>query len=289
VLRHLVSKGVLHEPTPGTFLLSEEGAKLLDESVRVMLDLHGIGERYARIWTGLLTAVETGASVYHKVFGAPFWKDLADHPEVASSYDVVNGPVGHPICNMSFDISGGWNSVKTVVQLGGNIGGELAALLNLHPHLRGTLLDLPRVVANSPEVLRAAGVTDRVIITGQSFFDPLPGGADLYLIKGVLRVWSDPVAVRMLRRCTEVVRDGGRVVLLDDVLPDDWRRAEARSEELLTLLVGGKSARKRTLTEFKDLARQAGLDVIAAGSQESWPFIVECAAAASHQAAGSGT
>ena len=39
------------------------------------------------------------------------------------------------------------------------------------------------------------------------------------------------------------------------------------------LVAGGKSS---TLTEFAELARQAGLDVIAAHTQSSGRFVVEC-------------
>jgi hypothetical protein len=41
----------------------------------------------------------------------------------------------------------------------------------------------------------------------------------------------------------------------------------------MLVLVGGKS---RTLTEFRELARSAGLEVSATGRQPSGRFIVEC-------------
>jgi len=42
---------------------------------------------------------------------------------------------------------------------------------------------------------------------------------------------------------------------------------------LMMVLVGGKG---RTLTEFRELARTAGLEVHAAGRQPSGRFVVEC-------------
>jgi 2,7-dihydroxy-5-methyl-1-naphthoate 7-O-methyltransferase len=277
LLRQLARKGVLLQPQPGTFTLGATGRELLDESAKLMLDLNGIGDRYARVWAGLLESVRTGASVYHKIFGLPFWQDLEKHPAVAESYDRVNGPLGHPVSTMDFDISGGWDSVETVVHLGGDIGGVLAELLLLHPHLHGILVDFPRVVAGAPEVFAAAGVADRATTAGQSFFSPLPAGADLYLIKGTMRVWSDPVAIRLLKRCAEALGPRSRLVLIDDVLPDDLGEAPPDGyEQLLTLMVGGKDARKRSLSEFRELAGTAGLAVAAASPQPRWPFVVEC-------------
>jgi hypothetical protein len=106
---------------------------------------------------------------------------------------------------------------------------------------------------------------------GQSFFDPLPAGADLYLLKSVLSDWPDREATAILRRCADAARPGGRIVILNGVSPDD---AGAASPALLMMvLVGGKD---RTLTEFRELARAAGLDVHAAERQPSGRFVVEC-------------
>src|SRR5438309_1660992 len=83
-------------------------------------------------------------------------------------------------------VSGGWEAVRSVVDVGGGTGALLAAIVRARPMVRGTLVDLPRTVARAGEVFRAAGVAERVTVSAQSFFDPLPPGADLYLLKSVL-------------------------------------------------------------------------------------------------------
>ena len=55
-------------------------------------------------------------------------------------------------------------------------------------------------MARSAETFQAAGVVGRVTAVGQSFFDPLPAGADLYLLKSVLPDWSDHESMAILRR-----------------------------------------------------------------------------------------
>src|SRR6185312_692785 len=147
-----------------------------------------------------------------------------------------------------------------------------AEILRAHPGIRGTLVDLPRTVARSGEIFRAADVADRVTSVGQSFFEPLPAGADLYLLKNVLADWPDPDAVAILRRCAEAARPAGRIVVIGGVSADD--EAGAPSPALLMMvLVGGK---ERGLTEFAKLARAAGLEVTATGKQPSGRFVVEC-------------
>jgi hypothetical protein len=269
VLRHLVSKGVFQEPAPGRFALNETAAGLLDPGLRLGLDLEGIGGRFAHAWSTLLTYVRTGAPAYHERFGLPFWDDLDAHPDLAAGFDAIIGPVGHGTPNPHFEITGGWGSVRTLVEVGGGTGAMLAEILRTRPELRGTLVDLPRTVAGSTEIFEAAGVAERVTTVGQSFFDALPPGADLYLLRGILNDWPDREAIAILRRCAEAARPNGRVVVLKSVSPDGARSGLT----IEMVLVGGKH---RSLSEFRELARVAGLEVVAAGPQASGYFVVEC-------------
>ena len=270
VMRHLVSKGLFEEPARGRFQLNDAARALLEDSIHLGLDLDGIGGRMAHAWGTLLSAVRTGKPAYHEVFGRGFWDDLDAHPDIATSFDALMGAVGHgtPDPNVLVDPAD-WASVRTVVDVGGGAGWLLAEVLRAHPHVRGTLVELPRPVARSAEVFRDAGVADRVTAVAQSFFDPLPGGADLYILKSVIHDWPDREATAILKRCAEAARPSGRVVVFTGAGPGE----EASPELLMMVLVGGKA---RTLDEFREMARQAGLEVRAVGRQPSGRPIVEC-------------
>ena len=268
-LTYLVGKGVFEEPTPGRFALNEAARQLLNPMVRLGLDLDGIGGRFAHAWGTLLTYVRTGQSAYHERFGLPFWEDLDAHLEVGAQFDDLIGPAGHGTPNPEFHISGGWKPVRTVVDVGGGTGAMLAEILRTRPDIRGTLVDQPRTVARSGEIFQAAGVAERVETVGQSFFHPLPGGADLYLLRGILNDFPDREATAILTRCAQAARPHGRVVVLGGVVPDGAPRALT----IEMLLLGGKH---RTVTEFRELAQEAGLEVLAAERQPSGYFVVEC-------------
>jgi hypothetical protein len=119
----------------------------------------------------------------------------------------------------------------------------------------------------------AAGVADRVTLVGQSFFDPLPAGADVYLLKGVLCDWPDREATAILKRCAEAAGATGRVVAVGEGGPGS-------PELLMLVLVGGKD---RSLEEFRAIARDAGLEVSAVGRQSSGRHLVECRPAAANR------
>jgi 2,7-dihydroxy-5-methyl-1-naphthoate 7-O-methyltransferase len=270
VMGHLVGKGVFEERAPGRFALNDTARGLLDPAQRLGLDLDGIGGRLANAWSTLLIYVRTGTPGYREVFGLPFWEDLAVHADVAESFDALIGPAGHGTPDPEFPLRGGWDEVRTVVDVGGGTGAMLAEILRARPEVQGILVDLPSTVDRSGDIFRAAGVADRVTTVGQSFFDPLPSGADLYLLRGILNDWPDREATAILRRCAEAARPTGRVVVLKGVRADN----AARDVSIEMVLLAGKH---RTVDELRHLAGPAGLEVVATDRQRTGHRVIEFA------------
>jgi len=287
VLGHLVSQGVFTEESPGRFACNRAAGQISEAS---FLDLGGIGGRMAHTWGTLLDYVRTGQPAYRQVFGRPFWEDLAAHPQIAAEFDALMGPAGHGIPDFDIELSDGWDQIRTVVDVGGGTGAMLASLLRRHPQAKGILVDLPGTVARAGEVIESFGVSSRMTVKGQSFFDPLPAGADLYLLKSVLNDWADEPTVAILRRCAEAAQPRaaqpraaqpraaqpraaqpreGTIAILGGVSADET----PRSLGIDMLVAGGKTS---TLMQFTQLARQAGLEIVAARTQSSGRFVVEC-------------
>ncbi len=275
VVRHLVDQGIFLEPSPGHFALNDAANQLLDPVVQLPFNLDGIGSRFAGVWSTLLEYMHTATPAYPRIFGLPFWEDLEAHPDLAAQFDAIIGPPGHGMPNPEFQITGGWETIRTVVDVGGGTGAMLAEMLRLHPQLTGILVDLPRTVDRSGDIFQPAGVQERVTLAGQSFFDPLPPAADIYLLRGVINDWPDHEARLILSRCAQAARTvppgqpAGRVVILKSVTPD----GAPKDLTIEMLLVGGKH---RDLSQFTRLADSAGLQVISAGQQPSEYFVVEC-------------
>jgi SAM-dependent methyltransferase len=268
VIGHLVGKGVFEEPAAGRFALNEAARDLLDPMVQLSMDLDSLGGRMANAWSTLLSFTRTGNSAYPQQFGRPFFEDLEAHPQIAADFDALIGPAGHGLPSPNFEITGGWEAIRTVADVGGGTGAMLAEILRAHPHVKGILIDLPKTVARSAEIFEPAGVSGRVAAAGQSFFDPLPPGADLYLLRGILNDWPDRESGAILRNCAIAAHPNGRVVILKSVQPD----GTPKDLFIEMVLLGG---RPRTVSEFTVLARQSGLEVLSAGQQPDY-FVVEC-------------
>ncbi|MBV8135864.1 MAG: hypothetical protein JO121_09585 [Deltaproteobacteria bacterium] len=97
-------------------------------------------------------------------------------------------------------------------------GDFLTEALKAHAGPLGVLFDQPQVV-NTPEYLQRAGVLDRCEVAGGSFFESVPPGVDLSILKRVMHDWSDDVCAGSLSRCHDAVAKDERIVVIDAVVP----------------------------------------------------------------------
>jgi len=114
------------------------------------------------------------------------------------------------------------------------------------------------VADRAASVLREAGVGERCEIVAGDFFAGVPDGADGYLLANVLHDWDDGRAVRILHACRRAMGTGGRVLIVERLIPDDPREAvPVLLSDLNMLLVTG--GLERTNAEYGKLLSAAGL------------------------------
>jgi len=260
MLRHLVCHGVFTEPRPGQFAAGPAAALLRSShpaSMRAWLDLDGFGGRMDLAFTGLAHTVRTGEPAWETVFGQPFWGYLDANPSIGASFDAIMAADADYRSALvdGFD----WTGIRHVTDVGGGTGRLLADVLRRSSHLRGTLLDLPETAARGREYLAGLGLASRCDVAGQSFFDPLPAGADAYLLNRVIHDWDDAHASQILRRCAEAAGDQGRVLVIESHgTGGDDPAAFAEMNLRMLVLAGG---RERTLDDYAALAADAGLRI----------------------------
>ncbi|XVS62266.1 methyltransferase [Actinosynnema sp. CA-299493] len=254
LLAHLADLGVV-ERTPTGHRTSEYGAHLRTDAgngLADLLNLDAAGGRAELAYVELAHSVRTGRAAYPRRYGQDFYTDLDEHPRLRESFDrqMAHRFRAHvPRIVAAFD----WSRFATVVDVGGGQGGLLAEILLAHPGTRGHLVDLPPTAAEARRTFAAHGLEGRTEVTAGSFFDPLPAGADAYVLFDILHNWDDEHADRVLGRCVEAVRPDGRVLVIEGV---GGLRASSASDLDMLVIFGG---RERRLDEFRALGSSHGL------------------------------
>jgi C-methyltransferase len=211
------------------------------------------------VWPRLDEAVRSGENVFTDVYGKEFFDHLhSDAPESARIFDKA---MTHSSRQSAEDIAEflDLTGVDHVVDIGGGQGHVLASLLEKHQHVRGTLLDLPKVVANADPRLREGGaLAARVHLMPGDCRDEVPVGADMYIIKNILE-WDDESTRRTLGNIVAAAKPGARVVVIENLVDDSLSMKFSTAMDLLLLLnVGGQ---KHTKDSMVSRMTDAGLRV----------------------------
>ncbi len=109
-----------------------------------------------------------------------------------------------------------------ILDVGGGTGIYSYAMLQKHRSTRAIIFDRPEVLSVADEMSRRYGVRDRVtMVPGDMFADPLPSGADVVLLSNILHDWDVPECQTLVKRCTDSMQSGGRLLIHDVFLNDD--------------------------------------------------------------------
>lgn len=77
-------------------------------------------------------------------------------------------------------------------------------------------------------------------------------------MQNILHNWSDAVCVKILKNCWKALPDNGKIIIVEDVIPeniDEAKTALFGDMLMLTLFIGGK---ERTENEYQFLAKESG-------------------------------
>jgi O-methyltransferase domain len=168
----------------------------------------------------------------------------------------------------------------TVVDAGGGYGGLLAAVLQSHAHLTGSVFDLPSVQRGALAYLQGQGLAGRAGFTPGSFFDGPPPPADCYLLKYIIHDWDDTRARQILTSCRHGMGADGVLLLIDRLLPDRFADTPAhRRLARADLTMMGYGGQERSEREMFTLLHSAGLRPVRIVGQAWTLSVVEVRAA----------
>lgn len=256
LLDHLVTIGAFDlDRESGRYRPTSLGAQLSEdapEGIKPLLDINCAGGRAELAFVELLGTVITGTPAYVHRYGRDFWADLDANRELRRSFDAqMNWRIRVQAPQIAQRVD--WGRFAEILDVGGGDGTVLEAILRAHPGIRGRVLDLAPTAAAAVDRFAAAGLGDRAGAVSGSFFEPLPVGADAYLLVDILHDWDDERARTILAGCRRAALPDGTVVVIEPVRG----RGVGTAMDLFMLMCFG--GRERTVDELVALAADCGL------------------------------
>lgn len=275
LLRMLAAVGVTTEPEPGRFGLSAVGEQLRTDSpdslwafTRFFTD-----QSLFTSWQSVEHTIKTGECAFDHVYGKNAYVYLSEQPELSQLFNYAMSQesrisAGQVAAGIDF------TNVKTVVDIGGGDGTLLKAILTEHSHLNGICFDSPSGVAEAPGVLAEAGLSDRCEVVAGDFFEAVPEGGDLYIIKSVFQDWDNEPAANLLRTVRAHMPDNAKLLIVGSVLTDTATADEPvmfYTDANMLVTAGG---RERTESEFRILLAETGFEVDVVARNAAGPLSV---------------
>jgi hypothetical protein len=261
LMRALISRGVFRQRRDGRYDLTPLAQPLrTDADVSLAAWARWAGSPQIRErWSHLTEGIRAGRCVAAEMNGQTMFDYLAGEPELNAIFNeaMTNASEISIAPLMAAYDFGRFGPRPTIVDVGGGHGRLLSAILTATPGARGVLFDMPEVVAAARGELRKYRVDDRVEIAQGSFFDDvIPPGGDVYVLKNVIHDWLDDDAERILRNVRAAAGKGGRLVLIELVIPTHNRDSPGKWLDLDMFV--SAAARERTADEYARLLDRAG-------------------------------
>jgi O-methyltransferase domain/Dimerisation domain len=261
VLRALASNGIFAETEEGVFELTPLAAPLqtgVPGSLRGLAVMQAEELRW-RAWGELLYSVKTGKSAVEHIYGMTNWEWYAQNPDAFERFSEGMAELTRraiPALVTAY----GFSAHQRIVDVGGGRGELIAAILTQSPHLRGILVELPALIDDARTVLEAAGVAARCELVAGDYFESVPSGGDVYILKSIVHGMDDAKAARVLRNCREAMTSGGRLLVIQAIVPSGNAPARIKVSDILHLVSGG--GQERTEAQYRTLFDASGFSLV---------------------------
>ncbi|WP_231604045.1 methyltransferase [Brenneria goodwinii] len=252
------SNGAIMNTEMSQLLLSDQ-----EQSMRNYCRL--FGNEYYRGFDGLMHTCMTGESGFLHVFGENLYSYLSKSNQRSEVYDLAMRDLSRPVgALLAKEYEGLFNTVNKVIDIGGGSGIILTEIIKRNSHVIGCLFDREDVCTRSENSWKSlpADVKSRLKVTAGSFFDDIPAGYDVYLIKNILHNWNDESCLSILKEVKRAISESenkSTVLVIEPLLDENELSPKLLFNALFQSVICQDGTRHRTLEKINELAAMSGL------------------------------
>ncbi|MFZ5893550.1 MAG: methyltransferase [Myxococcota bacterium] len=259
LLRGLSALGLFVEHNGRAFSLTEMGKCMLPSrpgSFDALARMNG-SDWGSAPFAQFVHCLKTGESAFRRHHGEGLFAHISRYPEREQLF----GNAMSTFSGMEIELVLGaydFNNAGTIVDIGGGHGMLLSRILERAPGARGVLFDLSKVVERAKATWLGSALSRRCEAVAGDFFERVPPGGDLYVLKHILHDWDDDRAVTILKNVASAMKPGARLLIIEQGLAPPGVPSPGKIMDIvmLALVEGG---RERGADEQSALFQRAGL------------------------------
>jgi len=260
LLRMLAGHGVFNQNDDGSFALNDL-SKLLTTSHPHSLHGFLLHEDEARwqAYGSMTYTLKTGKPAFNHLFGEGYFDYIARDKKRSEQFDrgmatlseAENKQIAHAVNFLPY---------HRIVDVGGGVGGLLAAIMHKNPDIHAVLYELPHLQPLAEKYIFERGLGNRIEIATGSFLETVVSGGDLYILKRILHDWNDEICLKILRNCHKAMDHYARLVVRS--FDKSFKANEGKQYDIskdidiiMMVIFGGK---ERTQKDFEKLFEASG-------------------------------
>ena len=257
VLRACASIGIFAELPDGRFENTSLSEPLRTNAVPCVrhLAMMLIEDWHLKSWAELPWSMQTGQPAPLKVYGMRGFEWFSQNPEQGVIFNRAMKDISQadsPVIASAYDFS----VFKSLVDVAGGLGTLLGVILDRTPTLHGIIIEMRHVVEQIKREDSIRKWTGRCEAVAGSFFEGVPP-SDGYVMKHILHDWDDESASKILAACRKSILPGGKVLVVDQVVPAGNTPSPSKIMDLEMLVAPG--GKERTAEEWDKIFSQSGV------------------------------
>jgi hypothetical protein len=257
IMRVLASQDIFKELKNRKFSLTPLAKSLQEEQLKFFIQ-HTLNPLQFNITGEMIHSVRTGRNSSELFIKEGIFEHIGQSEDLNKLYNKAmtnTSKMQVAAILPAFD----FGKYHTIIDIAGGQGFFLSSILKKYNTPKGTIFDLPQVTENSVNFPEKTGLSGRLDFIAGSFFEIIPSGGDLYLLKNILHNWNDEDSVKILRNIRNVIPQKGRLLIIEIIIEKDNYPSWGKMMDLYMMI--GVNGRERTREEYAELLKKSGFRI----------------------------
>jgi len=257
VMRMVASHGIFREQKGRQFVTTSLAVPLQDDQIRYLILIH-LNCNHFEMFGGLIKSVRTGKTVSGEDSGRILFDHIGNDDRRNEWFNKAMTSASRmqvPALLSAFT----FKKFGNIIDIGGGEGLFLVNILDRVKKSCGVVFDLPGALLKTSDMIDSHSLSGRMKQVAGDFFQSVPGGGDLYILKSVLHDWDDESSLKILRNVHKVMDRESSLLVIEVVLDEGNQLSFGKMTDILMLAAAG--GKERTHAQWNKLLKEAGFRI----------------------------